>query len=796
MPRKEESIARSASPRSPRSPSPRSKEKSGFEDPWPWWEPLPRSYTIRRKWHEIARFHEAVKSELANDPLLGYQRVKAKVPVLPEPADVDSWLKTYAATNDACAAWQNSLCIRRLIWVLEEVPAEVLASSRSLRRFVTGGVSGKQSLPIPPRFLGKLVPTVPDAEDMERMQHSRSAGGLRQGEREAGKAELGVTQGATTAAAKLLDCEVTLDGQAGEVDILSVSWDETKVHSQDIGLSVFTIRTCVLASAFKRLPKPVSSVTQIRAKAFAFVSAKSQCVHPERKDPYLCGDCPRNSATPTPFRGMRMARASSLWQEGVQLPWGIRKRLLQQGSSQERPVSGDEVKIHFEGRLQDGTSIGSTKEPFTFIVDQRKGEVAEFTIAPRFAYDDLGSPPLVPPDATLVFELELLEWENKSDVLNDGRAIKTIVERGAGRRPQKGQDVVVSLKITSRKGKVLQDEDIDHTVGASDFGQLSAILSEVILSMAEGERCTVFLRRFAGDKIDSTYSGATADLTLRRIFETTDVSPEKDGALMKKLLTSGSDDPPRALDDIALQVDSVTAEVNSLKQLSGQVLNFRLGGGEVCDALDFAAETMTVGEEAVLTWKVQFPEAERVVVKLKLAGIGRRHAGVAEQKDAAAQHFKSERFALALQVYRRLRSLKPEPELHCICELNEAACLLKLRKFHDAKQLCSDVLASNPQQPHQIKALYRRASAEFQLSDFAAALQDLTVLLKIQPGNGEARALAEQVREAQRAYAKQAKETAARMFANARTAPAPEGWLRWPCLPCLPCHGSEENTRP
>ncbi|CAJ1362193.1 unnamed protein product [Effrenium voratum] len=499
-------------------------------------------------------------------------------------------------------------------------------------------------------------------------------------------------------------------------------------------------------------------------------------------------------------------------EEGVQLPWGIRKRLLQQGSSQERPVSGDEVKIHFEGRLQDGTSIGSTKEPFTFIVDQRpreviqgielavqtmtKGEVAEFTIAPRFAYDDLGSPPLVPPDATLVFELELLEWENKSDVLNDGRAIKTIVERGAGRRPQKGQDVVVSLKITSRKGKVLQDEDIDHTVGASDFGQLSAILSEVILSMAEGERCTVFLRRFAGDKIDSTYSGATADLTLRRIFETTDVSPEKDGALMKKLLTSGSDDPPRALDDIALQVDSVTAEVNSLKQLSGQVLNFRLGGGEVCDALDFAAETMTVGEEAVLTWKVQFPEAERVVVKLKLAGIGRRHAGVAEQKDAAAQHFKSERFALALQVYRRLRSLKPEPELHCICELNEAACLLKLRKFHDAKQLCSDVLASNPQQPHQIKALYRRASAEFQLSDFAAALQDLTVLLKIQPGNGEARALAEQVREAQRAYAKQAKETAARMFANARTAPAPEGWLRWPCLPCLPCHGSEENTRP
>lgn len=28
-------------------------------------------------------------------------------------------------------------------------------------------------------------------------------------------------------------------------------------------------------------------------------SAKSTCVHPERKDPYLCGDCPRNGKAPT-----------------------------------------------------------------------------------------------------------------------------------------------------------------------------------------------------------------------------------------------------------------------------------------------------------------------------------------------------------------------------------------------------------------------------------------------------------------------------------------------------------------
>ncbi|CAE7715797.1 unnamed protein product [Symbiodinium sp. CCMP2592] len=112
----EQSSCRSlSSPRGPppRSQSPRVESPRGFEEPWPWWESLPKCYTVRRRWHEIVRFHEALKHELANDPVLGCRRVKAKLPVLPDPADVDSWLKTYAATNDACALGRSAVEVQR-----------------------------------------------------------------------------------------------------------------------------------------------------------------------------------------------------------------------------------------------------------------------------------------------------------------------------------------------------------------------------------------------------------------------------------------------------------------------------------------------------------------------------------------------------------------------------------------------------------------------------------------------------------------------------------------------------------
>uniref|UniRef100_A0A453RM24 Uncharacterized protein n=1 Tax=Aegilops tauschii subsp. strangulata TaxID=200361 RepID=A0A453RM24_AEGTS len=75
---------------------------------------------------------------------------------------------------------------------------------------------------------------------------------------------------------------------------------------------------------------------------------------------------------------------------------------------------------------------------------------------------------------------------------------------------------------------------------------------------------------------------------------------------------------------------------------------------------------------------------------------------------------------------------KQSKQLKITCNLNNAACKLKLKDYKQAEKLCTKVLELDSQ---NVKALYRRAQAYTQLADLELAEVDIKKALEIDPEN-------------------------------------------------------------
>jgi hypothetical protein len=61
----------------------------------------------------------------------------------------------------------------------------------------------------------------------------------------------------------------------------------------------------------------------------------------------------------------------------------------------------------------------------------KKGELCTLTCKPEYAYGKPGKPPTIPQDTTLVFEIELLRWDDEY-VTSDALVSKKILKKGKG----------------------------------------------------------------------------------------------------------------------------------------------------------------------------------------------------------------------------------------------------------------------------------------------------------------------------------------------------------------------------
>jgi len=129
--------------------------------------------------------------------------------------------------------------------------------------------------------------------------------------------------------------------------------------------------------------------------------------------------------------------------EGIKLTedGGVVKYLISEGNGPS-PVANQEVIVDYVGRLVNGAEFDSSlarANPLKFnvgvgqvikgwdigICTMKKGEKAKLVIDSKYAYGEKGSPPKIPENANLEFEVELLDFHDKRkpimDMNNDER---------------------------------------------------------------------------------------------------------------------------------------------------------------------------------------------------------------------------------------------------------------------------------------------------------------------------------------------------------------------------------------
>ncbi|MFH0825333.1 MAG: FKBP-type peptidyl-prolyl cis-trans isomerase [Pseudomonadota bacterium] len=112
-------------------------------------------------------------------------------------------------------------------------------------------------------------------------------------------------------------------------------------------------------------------------------------------------------------------------QQAVTTPGGVKIEVIQQGSGPV-PTKGQTVSVHYIGKLTNGKTFDSSRErgePIKFPIGMGQvikgwdeavgmmkiGTRAMITIPPEMGYGSRGSGGVIPPNAVLIFDVELLK---------------------------------------------------------------------------------------------------------------------------------------------------------------------------------------------------------------------------------------------------------------------------------------------------------------------------------------------------------------------------------------------------
>ena len=188
----------------------------------------------------------------------------------------------------------------------------------------------------------------------------------------------------------------------------------------------------------------------------------------------------------------------------------------------KQPKKGDKVKVHYTGTLEDGTKFDSShdrKQPIEFklgvgrvikgwdegLASMKTGGKRKLIIPAHLGYGDRGAGSLIPPGATLHFDVELVDVQEayvdtdfslpgREDLTESG--LRMIVHKdGDGPRPEQGQTVNVHYTGMLENGNKF---DSSHDRGKPftfQLGQGRVIKGwdEALALMRKGEKRTIVI---------------------------------------------------------------------------------------------------------------------------------------------------------------------------------------------------------------------------------------------------------------------------------------------------------------
>ncbi|KAK8936748.1 70 kDa peptidyl-prolyl isomerase [Platanthera zijinensis] len=492
---------------------------------------------------------------------------------------------------------------------------------------------------------------------------------------------------------------------------------------------------------------------------------------------------------------------------------GLKKKLVKSGDGWETPDVGDEVEVHYTGTLLDGTQFDSSRDrgtPFKFKLGQgqvikgwdlgiktmKKGEKAIFTIPSELAYGESGSPPTIPPNATLQFDVELLSWSSVKDICKDGGIFKKILKEGEKwENPKDHDEVLVKYEASLEDGALVSK--VDEAEFTVKDGFFCPALAKSVKTMKKGEKVLLTVKpQYAfGEKGRPASGGegavppnATLLIELELLSWKTVTEIGDDKKVLKKILKEGEGyEKPNDGSTVNVKLIGKLQDgtIFSKKGHDEELFEFKTDEEQVIEGLDRAVVTMKKGEYAVVTIPPEhafgFSESKQdlavvppnstVVYEVELVSFVKDKESwdmnTAEKIEAAAKKkeegnalFKLGKYQRASKRYEKAAKLieydssfsdeekKQSKALKVTCNLNNAACKLKLKDYKETEKLCTKVLEV---ENRNVKALYRRAQAYIQLTDLDLAELDIKKALEIDPDNRdlklEYRTLKEKIKE-------------------------------------------------